>query len=93
MDASRRLDPGCDTAGSAPTPPAARSLAHVALAAFVLASTALASCGTNVDSKLPDLVAKTSPPPAGSPKTLSNAEQKQAIDAMIAKRDAVGAAK
>lgn len=59
-----------------------------ALVAGALAGTALLQgCGTKVATPLPDTTAKNAVPDSGvKPKT--TAEQKQAIDALIAKREA-----
>lgn len=46
----------------------------------------LAACGTAMDTPLPDPSTKTSVPPGGRP-PMTAAEQKQAIDQLIAKRD------
>jgi hypothetical protein len=48
----------------------------------------LAACGQSMQTPLPDLSAKAEPPPGGRT-PLSRAEQKQAIDGLIAKRDAM----
>lgn len=46
----------------------------------------LAGCGTNVDAPLPDLKTKAATP-NGAPSPMTAAEQKRAIDELIAKRD------
>lgn len=48
---------------------------------------ALAGCGTKVNAPLPESNVRTQPP-AGDIKTKTPAEQKKAIDDLIAKRDA-----
>ena len=67
--------------------------ASVAIAALSIAATwLLAGCGLSSNTDLPDLASKKEPLPSGR-QPLSTAEQKQAIDAMIAKRDAQNQAK
>jgi hypothetical protein len=56
-------------------------------AAALVITAALPGCGTNVSTPLPDLKAKSAVPEGGV-KPKSAAEQKQAIDELIAKRDA-----
>lgn len=58
------------------------------LAAAMAAAVVVAACGQSVQTQLPDLSAKSTLPPTGQ-QTLSSTEQKQAIDRMIAKRDAM----
>lgn len=58
------------------------------IGAAILAGLALAACGQSMQTPLPDLSEKAEPPPGGrSP--MSSAEQKKAIDGLIAKRDAM----
>jgi hypothetical protein len=52
----------------------------------LLATLALAGCATQPTPPLPDLATKKASP--SGQQTLSSAQQKQAIDQMIAKRDA-----
>ncbi len=74
-----------------PLPTAARwgakNVAAVSAAAALVIAAALAGCGTNVSTPLPDLKAKSAVPEGGI-KPKSAAEQKQAIDDLMAKRDA-----
>ncbi len=62
-------------------------IATLALASALL----LGACGQSMDTPLPDLANKKAPPDGR--KVLSKAEQQQAIDALIAKRDKAEAAK
>ena len=62
-----------------------RSASAVAL--VLVAATIAAGCGTSVATNLPDVSQKNAVTEGGR-KPLSTAEQKQAIDAMVAKRDA-----
>ena len=52
------------------------------LAALIAALSALAGCGQSMDVPLPDVSAAS-----GGRQTMTPAEQKRAIDAMVAKRD------
>ena len=61
-------------------------VASGALLALIVA-TAVTGCGTSVATSLPDAAQKNVVPEGGR-KPLTAAEQKQAIDAMVAKRDA-----
>lgn len=74
-----------DAARAIPAP-ASRTGRAVRLAAL-LVGLALAACGLSSNRELPDLAAKRDGA-GGSP--MSAAEQKKAIDALIAKRDAQG---
>lgn len=57
------------------------------IAVALAITAALPGCGTTVNTPLPDVKAKAAVPEGGvKPKT--SAEQKQAIDDLIAKRDA-----
>lgn len=60
----------------------------LALTVVLAAAVMVAACGQSVQTQLPDLAAKSTLPPTGR-QTLSSSEQKQAIDRMIAKRDAM----
>ena len=62
-----------------------RLAAGVVLVALI--ATSCTGCGTSVATNLPDISQKNAVPEGGR-KPLNAAEQKQAIDAMIAKRDA-----
>ena len=67
-----------------------RRAATLALGSLVATAVMAGSgCGTNVSTPLPDM-ATTRKPQDGSQPTLTTAQQKQAIDNLIAKRDAQG---
>lgn len=63
-----------------------QSLLGRSLAGAIAATVLLAGCGTNVATPLPDLKTKSAPP-NGGPGPMTAAEQKRAVDELIAKRD------
>ncbi len=77
------LSSAADVAGSRGV---ARRLVHATASIVVLAfGLGLGACGQSMDTPLPDLSTKNATP--SGQKTLTPAEQKRAIDDMIAKRD------
>ena len=64
----------------------AKAFLSAILAAALSITAALPGCGTNVNTPLPDLKTK-SEVPEGGVKPKSSAEQKAAIDELMAKRD------
>jgi hypothetical protein len=78
-----RLKPRSPAATHRCATPSTAVIAAVALAI----TAALPGCGTNVSTPLPDVKAKSAVPEGGV-KPKSAAEQKKAIDDLMAKRDA-----
>ncbi len=63
-----------------------RGLLGWSLAGAMAVTALVAGCGTKIATPLPDIKTKSAPP-NGGPGPMTAAEQKRAIDELIAKRD------